>query len=75
MVVTDLTVMAIDKITGKLQIVKLMPGVSLEHVRENTGFQVATAPGMKTVELPTAEELNILRKEVDPEGEYLGKEF
>jgi len=74
MVVTDLTVMAIDKITGKLQIVKLMPGVSLEHVRENTGFQVATAPGMKTVELPTAEELNILRKEVDPEGEYLGKD-
>jgi hypothetical protein len=29
---------------------------------------------VSTVELPSAEELNILRQEVDPEKEYLGKD-
>jgi glutaconate CoA-transferase subunit B len=73
-VVTDLTVMSVDKTTGKLRVVKLMPGVSLERVRENTLFRVGAASQVSTVELPTAEELNILRQEVDPAKEYLGKD-
>jgi len=72
-VVTDLTVMSIDKATGKLQVVKLMPGITLERVRENTGFNVGAAPAVVPVELPSAKELNILRRDVDPEREYLGE--
>jgi glutaconate CoA-transferase subunit B len=73
-VVTDLTVMSVDKATGKLQVVKLMPGVSLERVQENTLFRVEAASQVCTVELPSAEELNVLREEVDPAKEYLGKD-
>lgn len=73
-VVTDLAVMAVDKSTGKLQVFKLMPGVSFEQVQANTGFPITASPNMTTVDLPTEENLRILHQEVDPEGEYLGKE-
>jgi len=73
-VVTDLAVMAVDKKTGKLQVIKLMPGVTLERVQENTGFPVNSLPNLSNVALPTEEDLRILREEVDPDGEYLGKE-
>ncbi|MGQ9693904.1 MAG: CoA-transferase subunit beta [Thermodesulfobacteriota bacterium] len=73
-VVTDLAVMAVDKKTGKLQIIKLMPGVTLEGVQENTGFFINSIPNPSPVALPTPEDLRILREEVDPDGEYLGKE-
>ena len=70
-VITDLTVMAVDRSTGRLRVEKLMPGVTLEQVRENTGFDPAEAPEIATVEPPTAAELTLLREEVDPEGMYL----
>ena len=66
--------MSVDKATGRLQVVKLMPGVSLERVQENTLFRVEPASRVSTVELPSAGELNILRREVDPGKEYLGKD-
>ncbi len=73
-VVTDLAVLDIDKETGRLQVVKLMPGVTVERVRENTGFPIKAASSLRSVEEPTEENLRILRHEVDPGGEYLGKD-
>ena len=70
-VITDLTVMAIDRSTGRLRVEKLMPGVTIDQVRENTGFDPAEAPEVTIVEPPTAAELTLLRDEVDPEGMYL----
>jgi len=72
-VVTDLAVMSVDKTTGRLRVVKLMPGVSLEKVQENTGFKIEAVSPVSTVKLPSAEELEVLRRDVDPAGEYLGK--
>ncbi len=74
-VVTDLTVMSVDKATGKLQVVKLMPGVSLERVQENTLFRVeAGFSGEHGGIAQCRGDLNILRQEVDPAKEYLGKD-
>ena len=73
-VVTDLTVMSIDKTTGILKVVKLMPGVSLDRVKENTGFSVEAFPKVTQVEIPTEEEWAILRRDVDPTREYIGKD-
>lgn len=72
-VVTDLAVMSIDRTDGKLKVVKLMPGVTLEKVQKNTEFKLEAAPRVASVEVPTADELNILRNDVDPGREYLGK--
>ena len=70
-VITDLAVMAVDKSYGRLRLDKLMPGVSMERVRQNTGFEPLIAPEVVTVDPPTERELRILREEVDPEGTYL----
>jgi len=73
-VVTNLAVMSVDKGTGKLQVKKLMPGVMLAQVQENTGFSITAIPNPAAVDFPTDEDLRILRQDVDPDGEYLGKE-
>jgi len=73
-VVTDLAVMAVDPATGKLRVVKLMPGVTFEQVQENTGFPLSKTANPEVVNLPTDEDLRILHEEVDPDGEYLGKD-
>jgi len=72
-VVTDLAVMAVDKKDGRLKVSKLMPGVTLEKVQETTEFKVQAASSVTSVQPPTADELRVLREEVDPGREYLGK--
>jgi len=72
-VVTDLAVMSVDKTEGKLKVKKLMPGVSLEKVQESTEFKVQGASSIAPVSIPSGDELRILRDEVDPGREYLGK--
>jgi glutaconate CoA-transferase subunit B len=73
-VVTDLCVMQINPNTGRLELTKLMPGVTVDEVYENTGFEPKLREEIEEVELPTEEELKILRYEVDPDHIYL-KEF
>ena len=70
-VITDLAVMSIYREQGVLGVTKLMPGVSMEQVRENTGFEPLEPPEIVGVEPPTERELRVLREEVDPEGAYL----
>ena len=70
-VITDLTVMAIDKSRGRLRVEKLMPGVTVDQVRENTGFEPLEAPEIVAVDPPSSEELRLLREDVDPGGMYV----
>lgn len=70
-VITDLTVMAIDKSVGRLRVEKLMPGITLDEVRVKTGFVPGVATEIVAVDPPTEEELRLLREEVDPDGMYL----
>ena len=70
-VITDRCVMAVDKATGRLRVEKLMPGVTVEQVRENTGFRPAAAPDVGAVSPPSERELQLLRDEVDPDRVYL----
>jgi len=72
-VVTDLAVLSVDKHDGKLKVTQLMPGVTLETVQESTEFKVQAASSVTPVEPPSAGELRVLREEVDPLREYLGK--
>jgi glutaconate CoA-transferase subunit B len=70
-VVTDLCVMETDRSTGKLRVTKLMPGITVDRVYENTGFKPAVPEHPGVVEPPTEEEIRILREEVDPKRIYL----
>ncbi len=70
-VVTDLAVLDIDPAAAQLRIARLMPGISVEQVRKNTGFEPLVARPLGAVEPPTQEHVRLLREEIDPNGLYL----
>jgi len=70
-VVTDLCVMEINPDTGRLELIKVMPGITIDKVYENTGFKPNLRGKIEEVEVPTERELKTLRDEVDPDHVYL----
>ncbi len=70
MVITDLCVMRTDPAVGRLKVVALMPGVSLERVLAETIFEPPVAEPLGEVDPPTEEQLRLLREEVDPQRVY-----
>lgn len=69
-VVTNLGIMEPDE-TGELVLTHIHPGVQVEQVQENTGWPLKVAEDLCVTQLPTDEELRILREELDPRGVYL----
>ena len=69
-VVTDLTVMGFDEQTKRMKVLALHPGVSLEEVRDNTGFPLLAADRIETTEPPSERELQVLRH-LDPDKLYI----
>jgi glutaconate CoA-transferase subunit B len=69
-VVTDLGLLEPDA-TGELVLTALHPGCTVEQARANTGWDLKAAPELRLTEPPAAEELRILREELDPQGIYL----
>jgi glutaconate CoA-transferase subunit B len=49
----------------QVRVISLHPGVTLEQVRENTGFELAVIDNLGTTAEPTAEQLAIIAK-LDP---------
>lgn len=70
-VVTDKAVMRFDD-TGEMYVESLHPGVTESAVREATGWDVAFADTVTETPPPTAEEIRIVREDLDPEGVYTG---
>lgn len=72
-VITNLAILGYDEETCRMRTESLHPGVTEEQVRENCGFELLAAPNLETTPPPTAEELRILREEVDPDGYIIGR--
>jgi len=70
-VVTDLAIMEINKSVGILEVTNLMPEISIDHVIENTGFKPLISSNLKTIPVPTDNELDLLRNKIDPNGVYI----
>ena len=68
-VVTGLGVYGFDA-GGEMTLESLHPGVTLEKVRESTGWDLKVADDLRETESPTDEELRLIREELDPEGTY-----
>jgi len=69
-VVTDLAVMGFEEETRAMQVLALHPGVTLEQVRDNTGFELLAAQKLGTTEPPSERELAVLRQ-LDPDKLYI----
>lgn len=72
-VISTLGVMGFHPESKCMQVETLHPGVRIEDLLNNTGFEIGSAKGISITNEPTPEELHILRKEVDPGGIILGK--
>lgn len=65
---TDLALFEYDEGSAGLVLRSLHPGVSLDRLREQTGFDVVVGNDLTETEPPTTEELTALRTVVDPLG-------
>jgi glutaconate CoA-transferase subunit B len=68
-VITDLALY--DFAGGEMRVTSLHPGVTLDRVRETLGWEPRVAPELATTPPPTAEELHLLRRALDPKRLYL----
>jgi len=67
-VITDLGILEPNSATCALTLVAVHPGVSVDRVRENIGWDLAVSPHLTTTSPPTEAELGALRGLTDPEG-------
>jgi glutaconate CoA-transferase subunit B len=72
-VITDLAVLGYHEETRRMQVLSLHPGVTLERVREATGFTLGCAEPLTATAPPADEELCMLREEVDPHRYVIGR--
>lgn len=70
-VVSNLALLGFDAETKWMRLLATNPGVMVDDVIENTGFDLIVPAEVGQNEPPTAEELRILREEVDPERFYI----
>jgi glutaconate CoA-transferase subunit B len=70
LVVTNLCQMDFDPKTKRMRLATIHPGVSTQQVMENSGFDLIVPTNVPTTELPTPEELRLLRA-IDPNGIYI----
>ena len=70
LVVTNLCQMDFDPKTKRIRLATVHPGVTVHQVVENSGFDLIIPKDVPVTELPTCEELALLRA-IDPNGIYI----
>ncbi|MFB0568102.1 MAG: CoA-transferase subunit beta [Nitrososphaeria archaeon] len=71
-VITDLCQMDFDEKTKRVRLKSVHPGVTVEQVSDNVGFDLIVPGDVPVTPPPTEGELAVLRS-LDPKGMYLGK--
>lgn len=66
--ISPMAIMDFDEETKRMRLKSVHPGFSVDEIIENTGFELITPKNIPTTDLPTDEELHILRTRVDPAG-------
>jgi glutaconate CoA-transferase subunit B len=64
-VITDLGVLEPEPETCELMLTEIHPGVEVDKVREETGWELRVAEHLETTEPPNDEELEALRDLLD----------
>ena len=70
-VVSTLALMDYDRDTCRMRLAATHPGVTVEDVVANTGFELIVPEHVGVNEPPSVEELRLLREEIDPEKFYI----
>ena len=70
-VVTDLAILGYHPESRRMMLLATQPGVTVEQVLENTGFELALADKVEQAAPPAPEELRLLRDEIDRDRLYI----
>jgi glutaconate CoA-transferase subunit B len=70
-VVSNLGIMGYHPETCRMMLLATQPGITVEEVLENTGFEILLPEDVEVNPSPTTEELRILREEVDRDRLYI----
>ena len=60
-VITDLGILRPDPVTHELSLVAVHPGIEIDDVKRETGWDLKVGPGVETTDPPTRAELEVLR--------------
>jgi glutaconate CoA-transferase subunit B len=71
-VITDKGVMRFDD-AGEMYLTSVHPGSSEAAVQDATGWDLEIADDLDTTAPPTADEVTLIREELDPDGVYTGR--
>jgi glutaconate CoA-transferase subunit B len=61
-VITDLGILRPDPVSKELTLTSVHPGVTVDQVRDATGWELAVAPDVAETAAPTADELRVMRE-------------
>lgn len=65
---TNLCVLDIDEETKQLRLKSVHKGITVDQVKENTGFDLVMPASVPETPAPTTEELKLIRETIDPAG-------
>ena len=71
-IITTLGILRFDPMTKEARLASVHPGVELETVKAQTGWDLAVDPHLKLTPAPTPKELAIIRS-YDPQGFWTGR--
>jgi acyl CoA:acetate/3-ketoacid CoA transferase beta subunit len=71
-VITDKAVFDFDPESKRMRLQSIHPNTTLEEVLSNMSFQPIVPGDLPVTEPPTAEQVRLIREEIDPEGMYAG---
>jgi glutaconate CoA-transferase subunit B len=69
-VITDKAIFGFHPESKRMQIESIHPGTTLQDVLANLSFQPVVPGHLPTTEPPTAEQVRLIRCDIDPEGMY-----
>jgi glutaconate CoA-transferase subunit B len=70
LVITDMGVLNFANPEREMQLSALYPGVTSDKVKAEVGWPLRVADKMDEISAPSAEELRLIREEIDPNGMY-----
>ena len=70
LVITDKAILSFDNPEREMMLVELAPGQTVESVQAAVGWPLRLADTLREMTPPTAEELHIVRAQLDPQGLY-----
>jgi len=73
LVITDLGVYSFSDLTHKMILSEIHPGISIEDIKANIGWDIKFSSNLVKTKSPTKEELRIIREELDPNRIYITK--